>query len=299
MASANRFLTGCQGDEGTWRDYELEPGPSDAWITACVGHALLRGSSIPRARAAALHRAAQALLAGKRPAGWGYNSRTACDADSTSWALRFLARMRALQDVSATSLLGAYTTSNGGIRTFASPERFGSWAGEHTEVTALAGLALLAAGERRGVDRLRAAVLATWADDQGWHPFWWRTDTYVRAQSLEFLLASGGIPAHVAAAERARLSRSPVPVSSFERALTLAIGVYTGAAQTSELAASLLGMQSADGGWPASAVLLVPDQRDASRHLVYSDKRRALSTAMAIHALRTWLVVDQPKDSAR
>src|ERR1700730_3925101 len=184
--AALSFLTLSQDDDGYWRDYQLPPGRSEAWTTACVGYALLAASRYERVSEFALHRAAAVLLAAQRPEGWGYNRNTACDADSTSWVVRFLAQFGTLDGISALAVLSPYVTPTGRIRTFASVDRFGSWALEHDEVAPLAGLALLAAGEYHHAAGIRAAVLDSWAE-YGWRPFWWHGRAYVCAQSLEFL----------------------------------------------------------------------------------------------------------------
>src|ERR1019366_2121738 len=114
-------------------------GRSEAWTTACVGYALLAASRYAQASRPALHRAATALLAARRPEGWGYNRKTSCDGDSTSWVIRFLAQLGAIDGVSAASVLAPYLSSNGRVRTFNSVDRFGSWAMEHDEVAPLAG----------------------------------------------------------------------------------------------------------------------------------------------------------------
>lgn len=282
-ARARRFLTERQDDDGHWRDYRLEPGRSEAWTTACVGYALCRagdgGSRTTR-------RAAHALRASLRPGGWGYNARTACDADSTAWAIRFLAELDALDGLRPASLIAAYVAPSGAVTTFASAERFGSWAAEHAEVTPVAGLALLAVGERELAAKLRAAAVASWAPGRGWAPFWWRGDAYVAAQNLSFLTASGGVPDDVAAGERERILAAPDARSAFEAAQRLTAAVHLDAHfDAVRFRDRLIALQSADGGWPASPALLVPSQGDPSQAQVYSDDRRLLGTALALGAL--------------
>lgn len=290
IATAGRFLTERQDPDGYWRDYNLEPGRSEAWITGCVGYALCLHDHVPQPWRVAIDRAAAALLASRRPSGWGYNRRTACDADSTSWAVRFLVRADAFDDLRGASLLGPYVTSTGAVRTFDTPERFGSWAMQHDEVTPVAGLALLATGEHQLAGQLRASVLKSWVAGYGWSPFWWNTGAYVSAQSLEFLAASGGIPEELAVDERARLLQAGAPGSAFEAAQQLVAAVHLGLAREVLHAGNhLLGLQADDGGWPPSPALLVPSQRNPSQSHVGVDDRRLLSTALAVVALTRWL----------
>jgi hypothetical protein len=288
--AATQFLTAHQDDDGYWRDYDLEPGRAEAWITGCVGYALSQNIPIAQSRQTALHRAAETLLAAQRPGGWGYNRRTACDADSTSWVIRFLAQLGTLNEGSVLSLLSRYVTVTGAVRTFDSPDRFGSWAMEHNEVTPLVGLALLASGERGPVAQIRASVLSSWIAGYGWKPFWWRSGVYATAQNLNFLLFSGGIPKYLAADERARLLHAPMPESAFETAQQLAVALHLDAySEVLRFGERLLGLQSSDGGWLSWPGLLVRHQRDPSHFEMFHDDRRLLSTAMAVIALTLWL----------
>jgi hypothetical protein len=289
IVAAISFLTLSQDDDGYWRDYQLPPGRSEAWTTACVGYALLAASQYERISDSALRRAAAALLAAQRPEGWGYNRRTACDADSTSWVIRFLARLGTLDGISATAVLSPYVTPTNRIRTFASVDRFGSWALEHDEVAPLAGLALFSAGECRQAAGIRAAVLDSWTES-GWRPFWWHGRTYVCAQNLEFLLVSGGIPEDLAQTERRRLTESMTYASAFDIAQQLAAAVYLDATRDAwRLSDTLLDLQCMDGGWPPSTVLLVPDQREPSKIHVQCDDRRLLTTTVSLVALTRWI----------
>jgi transposase len=222
----------------------------------------------------------------------GLQQETSCDADSTSWVIRYLAQLGALDGISSAAVLSLYATPTGHIRTFASPDRFGSWAREHDEVAPLVGLALLAAGEHDHAARIRAVVLGARLE-RGWRAFWWQGDAYVCAQSLEFLVVSGGIPDAIAKSERERLAEARVPASAFDVAQRLAAAVHLGAARGAwQLGNSLLDSQSTDGGWPPSSVLLVPNQREPAHFDVQSDDRRLLTTAVSLVALTRWVECD-------
>jgi hypothetical protein len=213
-----------------------------------------------------------------RPAGWAYNAATACDADSTAWALRLLGR-----DADP-SPLGRYLDAAGDAHTFADPARFGAWAGAHADVTAVAGLALAAAGAPAAVTAtVRGACLRAQRADGAWRSYWWTTDAYATARSLELLDASGGIDAGVAAAARRWLGAAPAATSAFDAAARLDVATLTG--DPAAARAELLARQEPDGGWPASAALLVPAQWDPERGRPYADGERLLSTAAALHAL--------------
>ena len=272
-------------EDGFWRDYQLPPGRSEAWTTACVGHAIVRASRHAQIEDAATQRAAAALLAVRRPEGWGYNRHTACDADTTSWTIRFLAGIGVAAETSAEAMLRPYLTLDHRVRTFAKVGSFGYWAVEHDEVAPLAGLALLDGREFRQIAGIRQAILDRWARG-GWQSFWWSGPAYVRAQSLEFLSRSGGIPEDIAQAERVHLTVSPIAATAFDAAQHLIASIHLLASRDIARASTLLlSLQCEDGGWPTSQVLLVPDQRGTFGSESFADDCRLLTTAMALAAL--------------
>jgi hypothetical protein len=223
-------------------------------------------------------RAIETLLATRRPEGWGYNSRTAADADTTSWVIRFLAAADALDGVDSAALLSPYITPAGRVRTFSSP-RFGSWSEEHDEVAPIAGMALLASGEQTLAERIRRSIVSR----TRWRPFWWRCSSYVCARTLEFLSLSGGIPEEIREREAAALASLPPHTSAFDLAHRLIASTHLSYAGPH---GELLEAQQPDGGWPQSSELLVPGQVDGSSGDPYADDRRIMTTAMAMSAHR-------------
>lgn len=275
LERAVSFLASRQDADGYWRDYRLEPGQSEAWTTACIGFALFQVAGL----CMEVDKAARILLSTKRPGGWGYNSHTACDADTTSWVIRFLSSMGAMEGVDSASLLSTYVTHSGRVLTFPSADRFGSWGQEHDEVAPLAGMALLSSGKFDLAEKLRQGVL----NRVNWKPFWWRCYSYVCAQSLEFLALSGGIPDEIKKREAATLAcLPPSPSSAFDLAQRLSASAYLeGDLQCS----ALLDTQEKDGGWLSSFELLVPSQRDEFCGDPKADEKRLMSTAMSVLAL--------------
>ncbi len=267
------FLLSKQDADGLWRDYELEIGKSDAWITAVVGLALVDTNKNNKA----LVNAAEALLKIKRPNGWGYNINASCDADTTAWVIRFLAAMDALNGMDACNILNLYINSiNYKVRTFTSIERFGSWAWEHDEVTAVTGMALWATGEFDIALRLRKSIL----EAQYWKKFWWQCSSYVAAKSLEFLQESGGISEEIRKREIDNLVKLAPPVSIFDLAQRVSAEATLGTnVHAFDL---LLKKQMADGGWSFSSELLVPDQLNGVGVEPKTDFKRLMTTASVV-----------------
>jgi hypothetical protein len=296
IVSGEEYLLRAQSKDGCWRDYHLAPGSSEAWTTATIGWTLaqapMRTDSLP-----ALRLAADALHSLRKPAGWGYNRDTAADADSTAWAWRFLAILDEYRGVTASSLLLSYLDESGHARTFLHKERHGTWAHAHADVTPLVGLALLAAGaDASHIRQVRQASLAGRTAGDVWHSFWWSTDSYAIACNLEFLAASGGVPREVHRAACEWLRHAASPCSSWESAQHLNIAAsleMTCTAIGKRLLETVLSWQQADKSWPASRVLLVPDQHrsgDRKADAAYEDQERLMSTAAVVAALKRWLL---------
>lgn len=286
-----------QHRDGFWREFALKPGQSETWSTAWTGWGLAHAATAVPALAAvrgALHGATAALAASARPAGWGYNRLTGCDADSTAWAVLLLAVTAPPLALAAVPALLGYVDAAGNAHTFAEPQ-YGDWSGAHGEVTALAALALAAAGCPPGrVAPLRAALVA-----RASAPFWWDTASYANAWRLAALAGTGGIPPEVAAQAapwlRDGAGRDATP---FEHALhLLALGhLQQQASAHGELAAwhaHRLLAAATPQGWPGSCVLLVPPQgRGGTTGTLPRGPHHdsgTMTSALALAALARWL----------
>lgn len=275
VKQAASFLASRQDNDGYWRDYQLEPGRSDAWITATVGFALFKVRGLCKEVKKAVH----VLRSTVRPGGWGYNSSTACDADTTSWAILFLSSARALEGINASDLLTKYITSSGGVHTFPTLKHFGSWAKEHDDVAPNVGMALLSIGEVTQIKKLRKRIL----ERPVWESFWWQCYSYVCAQSLEFLSLSGGIPEEIIKRERIKIEcLSSAPSSILDLSQRLLINTYL---ELNVGHNELPDLQLKDGGWSSSAELLGPGQHNDSPGKTNVDDRRLMSTALSLLTL--------------
>lgn len=295
MREAELFLLQQQAPDGCWRDYQLEPGASEAWTTSvvCWSLACVQPASIP---APAVRAALNALYALQKPAGWGYNRHTASDADSTAWTCRVLAALQVQQHTPLTTILQQFIQPNGCTATFPGKERFGSWSGHHADVQPMIGMALVKVYATTQdqelavfIRQLRGQAIVS-ASQELWPSFWWTTDAYAIACNLEFLHTSGGIPPTIRSAAAGWLLQATPSRSAFETAQLLMIALLTGSPVDSYID-QLLCTQLDDGSWPSSEVLLVPSQfnHPAASSPAYSDIRRLMSTAMTLISLKTIL----------
>lgn len=287
IQNGSQFLVAAQQPDGFWRDYDLVPGASTAWVTAFVGHALTRARC---ANPGSIARGLSALRSSFRPTGWGYNAAVATDADTTSWVVRWFARTNTALPLDPVSCLEAYVSPNGGARTFVCGSRFGRWTMEHADVTAVLGLAMKESGAAEpALARVRRWLLERRNDDGLWTSFWWTFDGYTAARTLEFLAGTGGIPADTVEASRAYLAARPDAPTSMETANLLMIAHRVCACTEARLS-SLLDRQQPDGGWPPSRVLKVPDQRATrATETAFEDHNGLMSTAMSVMAITAFL----------
>jgi hypothetical protein len=289
LARAQRYLLSRQAPDGFWRDYWLKPGLSEDWVTACCGLALARS---PRHSGShdGIIAAARALSSARRPGGWGYNRDTVPDADSSAWVLSFLGMFGGWQFRQWELCLQAYLDESGRAHTFLSPEKSGSWGNAHADVTPVVGMALsTTAAAQALVGRVRNAVLADQSPEGHWDSFWWNTNSYATARSLEFLSITGGVPAKRAERSRRWLHAQATVENAFEAAQRLGISVLLDESSY-EWLDILLEMEEGKGVWPPSPVLLAPDKdKPEQRGPAHADEEQVLGTAMVVMALKFWL----------
>jgi hypothetical protein len=288
IESGERFLLEQQEEDGAWRDYCLEPGRSEAWTTAIVAVAL-GTHPVKKGSCGALLRSSDFLHRIHRVGGWGYNRHTATDGDSTAWSLTFLVGIGDIRELEPVGEVTRYMDADGGMHTYTDRERFGSWAQEHSEVTAVAGSLLT---RLKVADGLIHLVCKRCLDTRSpsadhWPGFWWTTGAYATAHSLGFLRRAGGLGVEVAAAVADWVvAQSPGAETAFDVAHLGLAAVHLGLTNLSQaLGEILLASQASDGGWGPSETLVVPAQHRPSQQTAVDD-RRQMTTAVAVSSLK-------------
>lgn len=291
--SSVRVLCKRQDRDGCWRDFSLPPGRSEAWSTAWTGWCIAHADPCPET-VSAMRRAASALMCHGRSTGWGYNSTTGADADSTAWVVRFLAMIAPPAARSGAQVLDRYIDACGEAHTFLEPQN-GAWSEAHADVTPVVGLAFMSAqASRDRIDRIRRTILVR--SQERWPPetFWWTNSTYGLAWTLAFLGAVGSLRPDLAQASERWLEAHEIAPSTMGQAIELL--AWAALAKWSHpraiaVACHLLSTVSNDG-WPGSALLLVPLKRedsslDGGRCGPFSDSG-IMSTGIAVAALARW-----------
>lgn len=293
-----RFLLGAQSPDGAWRDFDLKPGRSEAWVTSYAGTALVGAAATVRGvnLAAALAGARTFIDAARDPrGGWGYNSRCDPDADSTARTILFLRAIDAPLPLRDYAALAKFQLESGDFSTYRAFAGRPGWCAGHPDVTVVALRALLEAlppGHvilRRGRARLARYVRETSSTAS----YWWPSPLYM-AKELLLLQREDAAGFHLLLP---RSSASSEP-SCFDAALALEIGVLReGPPQNCHAKAQrLASRQNPDGSWPSSPLLRITDPlstRPGDRRFrsseIASDDRRIFTTATVISALHATL----------
>lgn len=290
IAAGRGYLAREQAAGGCWSDWQLPPGPSQAWTTAYVGWRLCAvplatASLAPRLDLAAAWLRDSACADG----GWGYAPATGPDADTTALATAFL-RHRGIASSHAVARLLAHQQADGGFATYTRAWNHGAWTHSHPEVTAAAVVALtpeagvppeaLQAG-RRYLHQVRG-------DDGLWPSYWWTTPLYATEAALACV---GADPEPARRRAVAAVVATPTP-TCFETALQMSCLVRL---DEIEAAAARLGAileaQTRDGSWPSGPVLRLTHRHVehpwgvADAGSLFADERRTFSTATVVAAL--------------
>ncbi|MFN0128335.1 MAG: hypothetical protein ACKV19_16805 [Verrucomicrobiales bacterium] len=195
---------------------------------------------------------------------------------------------------------------HGRAHTFLEPNA-GSWGDAHADVTPMMGLALRSIHPLNpSIKNIRLAVIRERRANGIWNSFWWPTDAYATAWSLEFLGRTGGISDAIRADATAWLREDPCALNAFELSLRLFTAVFLGLSLkdlTSALIDRLLDLRLGNEGWAPSALLRVPRKSgcDISSSELHPDLNGLMTTALASAALAHWLrdtgVISSESDS--
>ena len=289
IARAVRYLERSQSPSGCWTDYRLPVGPSDAWVTAYAGWSLARCARATNdAAAAAAADAAAEWLTRERPyeAGWGYNSTTGPDADSTGLAIALLDdRGRAVRDEDRRLLASMWDLDGGGFATYAG--RGDAWSRPRVDVIFPAFAALPAACRTAWSGAAVGHVHAARARDGLWWGFWWAGPWYPTWTALALLDSLGTpLPAFDPAEEW------PLPRTSLEVAfLAGVLHRWNAGVLRDHLLERLLGTQEPDGQWEGGFDLRVTDPdcdapwERSDSGVLYRDFAATVTTASVLRML--------------
>jgi squalene cyclase len=270
-----QFLLANQGRDGLWRDFDTPAGEASLWPTSFIATAL-HSAAIGQG---ALERAADALATRQNAdGGWGYNEDVPSDADSTAWTLLFLARMgchEGSRHRAISCLIRHQRAENGGFATYSEPGPirrfmgvgrwmpFWGWCRPHTEVTAVAGRALMVCvpgGRGPAADSAWRFVRSQQNETGDWSSYWWTSPHFTTAQVVEFATTRGEQDVVDRAAEWVLRNQSDAASSAFATAMAVSILVRADAdaGAIDRAVQDLVARQQADGGWPSEPIMRIP-----------------------------------------
>jgi Prenyltransferase and squalene oxidase repeat len=282
------YLIRRQDLDGHWEEYALPVGASDAWVTAYIGLALHSAAQRRKDLLAgeAARRAAVWLHSNRPyPAGWGYNSRTGPDADSTAHALALLrATGLPAKDQDLGWLLDRWQPG-GGFATFDGPE---AWGVAHPDITAICFHALPSHHQALLGEDVVEYLRRTRRSDGSWPSYWWSTCFYSSFACLSLLRCLEPQTPQMTLTAFQELDRVQ---SAFDLAFVLGIAVLQNDIDLlPPLLGELLRYQSQDGGWKGAQTLRVTawscySPWDEPKGKLYADTGGLISTATVLSIL--------------
>jgi squalene cyclase len=225
--------------------------------------------------------------------GWGYNEAVGSDADSTSYAILFLASAGQQVPDAAYTMLVELQCADGGFSTYLPIGEPNSWNVSHSDVTPIALLAMLThpAPDRNAIQRGIEYVLRQKTSLGLWNSFWWGSCLYGTAASLSLLDAACIEMPSSATAALAQIE----PANAFEVALLTSSLLYVDRdgshVMICDLVDKLISQQQPDGSWNTAPILRIT-RRDCyepwasgDAGQLYAEPNRLFTTATVLHAL--------------
>jgi squalene-hopene/tetraprenyl-beta-curcumene cyclase len=314
LIRAFKFLKDNRKSEGLWSDFLTLAGESTYWVSGYVGYHLIC-HNIDSKETTWLKKVGYNILDHQNiDGGWGYGFGVPSDGDSTSWCLRFLAKLGIQSQVSLeraiSFLLKHQSPVNGGFRTYANPSYVGlymmldgtvsfeGWASSQLCVTAIATQALIENGSTLGVSKAIEYVKRSQGVEGYWNPYWWSGKLYATVNCMQALKVSNEnnenilIKANDWIVKTQLIDRSwsdaPQPLEGwpFSTALALKGFMVTSQSNLKKLminsVAWLLDHQLSDGSWSSNHILRIPhpSKMDPWNQTIWKQDGKALNAAI-------------------
>jgi squalene-hopene/tetraprenyl-beta-curcumene cyclase len=312
-----RFLKDNLNLNGFWSDFLTLAGESVYWVSGYVGYNIICNLDDSQEKMW-LEQVGHSILANQSPdGGWGYGFGVPSDGDSTSWCLRFLAKLgiqnQFSRDKAISFLLKHQSPVDGGFRTYANPSNVGrymmldgtvsfeGWASSQLCVTAVAVKALIENGSAKGVDKALEYIRRGQVLEGYWNPYWWSGKLYSTVNCMEALEAAGNDNAEIlfdaqnwiakTQLTHGSWSDSPEPLQGwpFSTALALKGLLLTPDPNLKEKITNsvewLLNHQLSDGSWSSDHILRIPhpSKVDPWNQVTWKNDGKAINAAIKDH----------------
>ncbi len=284
------FLITAQ-QQGQWQDYNLPVGISTEWASGYIGWALAEAAqcwNLPQATIAAQQAASYLTQHRSYPVGWGYNSNTGPDSDSTACVIALLDAIEYPVAEQDRQFLRLAWCDNEGFITYVDGK--GAWAKPHLDILwpALKGARLDSVATRW--QSLQDKLQTNFNISQGWQGYWWKGPWYCTFHLLLAAHWQNNKTDFIFTPEA-----GPLSVTSFSAAAWIAGSLLlSGHMQAGiTLFQQIIHQQKTDGSWESSPDLRVtnpdiyiPDDSPQSGKF-YADQNRLMTTASVLRALCT------------
>jgi hypothetical protein len=291
------FILANESRDGSWVDWQLPVGESDAWMTAFVGYKLrIVPDHLRYKTAGPVGRASEWILRNEYvDGGWGYNESVGSDADSTAYAIMFLASVGKTIPERSFVHLREFQREDGGFATYLA--RNDSWGFSHPDVSPIALLALLTKYQCKDpfIDRGFRYVLKQRTSEGLWNSFWWDTFLWSTETNLSLL---NTVKSQWDVNEITKTIESLLqvrPSNAFEAALLISCIFHTnsefGLEKASEWVDQLLREQLSDGSWKSEPILRLVKYhyfepwKCEDSGILYCDPKRIFTTSTVFEAL--------------
>jgi len=269
--------------DGHWADCNLSSGESDVWVTAYVAARLgeLPSEYLSFAARQKTEDSLDWLLKNRNSnGGWGFTSKSASDADSSAWAMLALRRHGRAIPAESYEFICRCRRPDGGFALH--PENGLPGQANNFSAPDVTAVAMNAAGgpDAAGVNFLANCWLQT---SRPLPPVRLVSRFYTCSAVLDWDTEKVPWPLMNKICELMSFYDAE---SAFEQALLLRCLGQLRIQKAWSVAAGLRRIQEADGGWPASAVVLTePSQASESHAVPGLDHKRILTTMTSVSAL--------------
>ena len=313
-----KFLKDSRNPDGFWSDFLTLAGESVYWVSGYVGYNIICNLDDSEEKMW-LEKVGHSLLAHQNAdGGWGYGFGVPSDGDSTSWCLRFLAKLgiqssQVSLERAVGFLLKHQSQVDGGFRTYANPSHVGrymmldgtvtfeGWASSQLCVTAIAAQALIENSSTSGVDKALDYIRKGQTEEGYWNPYWWSGKLYATVNCMETLKASGDKHGDTLARAQSWIAKTQLadgswsdssqPVEGWPFSTALALKGLMVAPEQSlhetivNSVEWLLNHQLSDGSWSSNHILRIPhpSMMEPWKQVFWKQDGKAINAAIKDH----------------
>jgi hypothetical protein len=289
LEKAKTAMFGSLTNKEKWIDFNLPVGKSDVWVSSFILFHL-RNGKLTKEQKSEYVSVQNWLVKQLKLNGWGYNSLTPADTDSTCLALLTceISREKAIQVL---RYLDEHCKLENGFSTYSNEVYKGKWSEAADDVSPYVLLAKKRWGEK--MDEQDLLFIRKNQHAKGsWKSYWWATDLYAIYGYLQF---QNNAVCYDLEKTKEYLNNY-VPSNNFERALLILCLIEIKSVKSlDQLIKKMLDDQLDSGLWEGSAILKLPDASidDPENRIngtrLFKDENGLFTSAIIINALENYV----------